>query len=98
MGLFQFEYNVLTAVYLVLLAVKAWALIDCLTRPAAAFAAADKQTKVAWLWIIGLSLAAEMLLPGPLGLVSLLGTVASFVYLLDARPAVREVTGRDRRR
>jgi hypothetical protein len=94
MGVFEFQYNVMTAVYVVLLLVKAFAFVDALTRRPDAFPAADKLTKPAWLWITGLSLVAEIVLPGPLGFVSLIGTVASFVYLLDVRPALVSVTRR----
>jgi hypothetical protein len=94
MGVFAFQSGVMFAVYVALLLVKAYAFIDALTRRSDAFPAADKQTKVAWLWITGLSLAAEIILPGPIGLVSLIGTIASFVYILDVRPAVHAVTRR----
>lgn len=94
MGVFEFQYNVMTAVYVVLLLVKAFAFVDALTRRPDAFPAADKLTKPAWLWITGLSLVAEIVLPRPLGFLSLIGTVASFVYLLDVRPALVSVTRR----
>lgn len=94
MEVFEFQYNLMTALYVVLLLVKAFAFIDALTRRPDAFPAADKLTKMAWLWITGLSLVAEILLPGPIGLVSLIGTVASFVYIVDVRPAVVAVTRR----
>ena len=38
-----------------LVALKAWALVDCVTRKAAAFPAVDKLTKPAWLTILVLS-------------------------------------------
>lgn len=79
-------------VYWVLVGVKAWAFVDAATRPGSAFTYADKLTKAAWLWITGLALLAEWpaLYPGPVGLVSMVGTVAAFVYLLDVRPAVAQ--------
>lgn len=97
MGVFEFQYNVLTAVYLILVLVKGFAFIDALTRHANAYVAADKLTKAAWLWITGLSFVGEIFLPGPLGFVSIIGTVASFVYILDVRPALAEVARRPRR-
>jgi hypothetical protein len=71
------------------LALKLWALIDAITRPTPAFVAAGKLTKVAWVAI----LAAAVLLGGTnvLGLFGLLGLVAAIVYLVDVRPAVREM-------
>lgn len=79
---------------LALLAVKIFAFVDALVRRPDAFVAAGKMTKQAWLLILGLSALAAVLFPQPIGLFSIVGTVASFVYLLDARPAVVEVTRR----
>lgn len=71
------------------LALKVWALVDAIGRPAAAFPAAGKLTKVAWIVI----LASAVLLGGThvLGLFGLLGLVAAIVYLVDVRPAVRQM-------
>ena len=68
---------------------KLWALIDAGTRPTAAYPAAGKLTKLAWVAI----LAAALLLGGfgLFGLFGLVGTVAAIVYLVDVRPAVREL-------
>ena len=82
------------ALSLVLFVVKAFALIDAVSRPTEAFVAADKQTKKLWLLILGLSVAAHALGWGPLGLLNLAGTVAALVYLADARPALRAMTPR----
>lgn len=72
-----------------LLALKVWALVDACTRWAPAFPAAGKLTKVAWIVI----LAASAVLGGlsVFGLLGLVGTVAAVVYLVDVRPAVREL-------
>ena len=94
MHAFDFESGVLGLLYLALALVKAWALIDALARPAPVFTAADKLTKPAWLWILGLSLVAHIVFASPIGLLSLAGTVAAFVYLLDVRPAVASYTRR----
>lgn len=71
------------------LGLKVWALADAITRPTAAFPAAGKLTKLAWVAI----LVAAVLLGGTnlLGLFSLIGTVAAIVYLVDVRPAVRDL-------
>lgn len=94
MHIWDLEANVLSLVFLALTVVKVWALVDAITRPAAAFVAADKQTKVAWLWILGLALVAHLVFPRPYGILSLLGTVAAFVYILDVKPALAAVTRR----
>ena len=71
------------------LALKIWALVDAGTRPAPAFVATGKLSKVAWVAI----LAAALLLGWDDfdSLFGLLGTVAAIVYLVDVRPAVREL-------
>lgn len=79
-------------VFLALLAVKVFALIDAATRPAGAFAAADKLTKKAWLLILGLAVACHLILPNLLLII--VGIVAAFVYVLDVRPALASVTRR----
>ena len=68
---------------------KLWALADACTRPQAGYVAAGKLTKLAW---VGILAAAVLLgLGSVLGLLSLAGTVAAIVYLVDVRPAVREL-------
>ena len=71
------------------LALKVWALADAIYRPGPAYAAAGKLTKPAWVAIT----AVALLLGGTsvLGLFGLVALVAAIVYLVDVRPAVREV-------
>jgi len=69
-----------------------WGLIDAATRPAAAFVAAGKLTKPIWLGILGASLALTLLGFGSIfGIFGIIVAVASIVYLVDVRPAVREM-------
>ena len=70
------------------LAVKVWAFVDALIRPAAGYVAAEKLTKPAWLLILGLTVLTSLLWRSPLGLFSIVGTVAAFVYILDVKPAI----------
>jgi hypothetical protein len=91
-NVFGFESEVMRIVFFALLAVKVFAFIDAATRPTDAFPAAGKMTKPAWLLILGLAVACDFLL-GSL-LLLLVGTVAAFVYILDARPALASVTRR----
>lgn len=72
------------------LAVAAWAFIDAVMRPTPLFTAADKLTKPAWLGITGGALAVS-LLTDTLGIFGLVALVASIVYLVDVRPALRQV-------
>jgi Protein of unknown function (DUF2516) len=71
-----------------------WAFIDAVSHRPEAFPAADKLTKPAWLIILGIALAAHMLIWSPLSFLNLIGTVAAIVYLVDARPAVRALSRR----
>ena len=92
--MFAFESTVMNLAFLALMAVKVWAFVDALIRPSAAYEAAGKLSKPAWLLILGLTVAAGLLFRSPLGLFGIVGTVAAFVYLLDAKPALASVTRR----
>lgn len=78
----------LSLVGLAALVIKVWALIDCLTRPGPAFGVAGKLSKGAWVAIL---LVAVLLGSGVFGLLGIAGLVAGIVYLVDVRPAVREI-------
>jgi hypothetical protein len=70
------------------LALAAWAFIDALVRPAAGFVAAGKLTKPGWAAITALAIVVIYFF----GLMSFFGlpaVIASIVYLVDVRPAVR---------
>jgi hypothetical protein len=59
------------------------------------YRAADKLTKPAWVAILGLGVAANLLLAGsPMNLINLAFTIAAFVYLADVRPALSSLTRR----
>jgi hypothetical protein len=88
-GLSNALLSILTIAIVVL---QAWALVDCITRPTNGFEAAGKLTKPAWLAITAIALAVGLLF-GPLGILGLAGIVASIVYLVDVRPAIREIQG-----
>lgn len=86
----QLQGLVLLAVTLVLLSVKIFALVTALGFSPQHYQAADKLTKPAWVAILGLGVAANVLLLGnPIGLLNLAFTIAAFVYLADVRPALR---------
>lgn len=94
MVLFQFQSGIMLLVMLLMFAVKAWAFVDALSHRPDAYPAADKQTKPMWLIILGVALAAQMLIWSPLSFLNLIGVVAALVYLLDVRPALRSLTRR----
>ncbi|WP_262848086.1 DUF2516 family protein [Mumia quercus] len=92
--LFAVQNLVELLITLVMIAVKAFAAIDAVSRSPQAFVAADKQTKPFWLIVLGLSLVANLLIWQPISLLNLAGIVAALVYLADARPALQQVGGR----
>jgi Ca2+/Na+ antiporter len=60
-----------------------------------AFVAASKQTKQRWLIILGVAAAIGFVsLLNPLNIFNLIAFVAAAVYLVDVRPALRQVSGR----
>jgi hypothetical protein len=87
------EY-VLAAGAITLFVVEAWALVDAVSRRPQEFEAAGKQTKTMWLVILGVALAAHLLIWHPISLLNMAGAVASIVYLVDVRPAIRSLTRR----
>ncbi|MDT4915915.1 MAG: hypothetical protein QOH89_615 [Pseudonocardiales bacterium] len=89
-NLYLWTYYVL---YYGLIALRAWAIVDCATRKAAAFPATDKLTKPVWLLILVVTGLLGTFASDPLWPISLISTVAAAVYLADVRPAVREIAG-----
>lgn len=80
-------------VYLAVLAVQVYALVDAAIRPAGAYVAAGKLTKPAWVTILATALVIAQL-RGFLGMFGLAAIVATIVYYVDVRPALRRVAGR----
>ncbi len=80
-----------------LAALRVWAVADCATRKAAAFPAANRLTKPAWMAITGFSAVFGILVPPVTGPISLISVIVACVYLADVRPAVREISGGGRK-
>jgi len=73
--------------------VEAWAFVDAITRPAQAFVAAGKQTKLIWLIILGIAFVLGLYAAaygGVTGFLSVAAFVAAAIYLADVRPKVKE--------
>lgn len=81
------------ALGLAMVVVEAWALIDAAIRPAPAYVAADKQTKNTWLALLGIAVVVNLFFfgGGALSIFAIIGIIIALVYLVDVRPAVREV-------
>ncbi|MEU2507831.1 DUF2516 family protein [Streptomyces roseolus] len=62
-----------------------------------AYRAADKQTKKFWLILLGVNLALNLFLPGLLFLL-IAGLIAAIVFMVDVRPALKQVMGGGGRR
>lgn len=84
---------VITALWAITLAVKVYAVVDCVRRPAAAFPAVGRQTKVLWLLLTGLSALAGILPSLTLTIFGIAGIVIALVYLFDVRTRIVDVTG-----
>lgn len=85
-------------IYYALIALRVWALIDCLTRRTAAFPAVDKLTKPAWVAILlisgllGTFFSSPLYPSGVVSVFSLASVIVAAIYLADVRPAVREIS------
>ena len=86
-SLFHPAFGLLLLIHVGLLVLKIWALVDCLSRPTAAFTLHNKLTKGAWTAILAVAALASFAF-SDLGLLGLAGTVAAIVYLVDVKPAV----------
>lgn len=92
MTLFQ-AYGTLTwFLSIALLAVMVVALVDASLRPAAAYVAASKQTKLLWVLVLAVASAASFV-GGVTSIFGVAGLIAAIVYFVDVRPAVRAVGG-----
>ncbi len=86
-------FTVLHLLLLALLLFKVYAFVDAVLRPAAAYEAAGKLTKVAWLLFLGIAAVVDLAWGGVTSILTILGTVAAIVYVVDVRPAVRQYSG-----
>ncbi|WP_327368987.1 DUF2516 family protein [Streptomyces sp. NBC_01217] len=82
--------------YMVMLALAVIALFMAATAREDAYRAADKQKKSFWLIILGITVAVNLFVP--ILFLQLAGAVASIVFLVDVRPALRAVSGGGGRR
>ena len=69
------------------------ALIDAALKPAAAYVAAGKQTKLLWVLVLAVTTAGTLVGQSVTSLFGIAGLIAAIVYFVDVRPAVRAVGG-----
>ncbi|HEX2902018.1 MAG TPA: DUF2516 family protein [Jatrophihabitans sp.] len=92
----QIRWYLELLIWVGVLALQAWALIDCIGRKAAAFPAAGKLTKPTWLLLTALAFAIVLILASATNLLAFIAIIVSSVYLADVRPAVKEISGPSR--
>jgi hypothetical protein len=85
-------FNVLRLLLLALLVFKVFAFVDAVLRPAPAYEAAGKLTKVAWLLFLGIAAVFDFFWGSVTSILTILGTVAAIVYVVDVRPALRQLS------
>lgn len=78
------------------LGLQLWAAVDCVARRSQAFVIAEKLTKPAWVAISIVAALATLYL-GVISFIGVAGIIASIVYLVDVRPAVREIANGESR-
>ncbi|GAB2794273.1 DUF2516 family protein [Streptomyces chlorus] len=69
-----------------------FALIDAAIRREDAYRAADKKTKPFWLIILGLAFVVNLIFD-IMSFLPIIGLIATIVYMVDVRPALRGLSG-----
>ncbi|MEU8674305.1 DUF2516 family protein [Streptomyces sp. NPDC048560] len=77
---------------LALILLSGFALVDAVIRREDAYRAADKQTKPFWLVILAIAFVVIWLFP-IMSFLPIIGLIATIVYIVDVRPAVRQISG-----
>ncbi|MGY0492706.1 DUF2516 family protein [Streptomyces sp. WG-D5] len=84
--------NLMWLLSMALIVFSGFALVDAAIRREDAYRAADKKTKPFWLIILGLAFVVNLLFP-ILSFLPIIGLIATIVYMVDVRPAVRQLGG-----
>lgn len=90
-------FDVLNLILLALLCFKIFVFVDAAIRPGRAYEAAGKLTKVAWLLILGISALYDFKWGSFTGIITIAGTAAAIIYMVDVRPALRRMNPRNDR-
>ena len=89
------ESEVYFGIWAILLVVKLFALSDAVFRPTQLFVAGDKQTKMLWIAMLGVTLLLHIFDSRTgFGFLGLIGAVVALVYLADVRPVLRSMQRR----
>ncbi len=92
MEIFAIQGYVELVVVVVLLAVKVFAFVSSLLWSAESYEAAGKLTKPTWTILLGIGVLLQFV--GILFILSIVFTIAAFVYLADVRPILRSMPRR----
>jgi di/tricarboxylate transporter len=80
--------GVFLIIHVAILVVIVYAFVDSLLHTDAAYRAAGKLHKTAWVTILVVAFLFSLA-----GFLSVIGLIAALIYLLDVRPAVRGISG-----
>ncbi|MFC3998468.1 DUF2516 family protein [Nocardiopsis sediminis] len=79
-------------IYIAIFVTSLYAFIEALRTPAPAFPAMDKQTKKLWVGLLGVATGLSLLaVASGTGMLTFLALIAALIFILDVRPAVRNV-------
>lgn len=81
----------MSLLYLAMLLLAVAALVLAAVAREDAYRAADKQNKMFWLIILGVTVAVNLLVP--MLFLQIAGLIATIVFFVDVRPAIRQVSG-----
>ncbi|WP_220140467.1 DUF2516 family protein [Streptomyces sp. KM273126] len=81
----------MSLLYLAMLLLAVAALVLAAMARDDAYRAADKQNKMFWLIILGVTVAVNLLVP--MLFLQIAGLIATIVFFVDVRPAIQQVSG-----
>jgi hypothetical protein len=91
-------FTVLNLLLFALFCFKLFVFVDAAIRPARAYEAAGKLTKVAWLLILGIAAFYDFKWGSFVSFLTIIGAAAAIIYMVDVRPALRQLSGRTPKR
>ncbi|MGI5196090.1 DUF2516 family protein [Streptomyces sp. CA-288835] len=81
----------MSLLFLAMLVLAVAALVLAVMAREDAYRAADKKTKPFWLIILGVTVAVNLLVP--ILFLQIAGLIATIVFFVDVRPAIKQVSG-----
>nr|WP_272926002.1 DUF2516 family protein [Streptomyces sp. SID4919] len=83
--------SLLLVIYIAMFAMAAVALVMAAIARDDAYRAADKQNKMFWMIILGITVTVNLLVP--VLFLQIAGLIATIVFFVDVRPALKQVSG-----